>query len=94
LVRDAFLGEFEQAMVVSNDADLVPAIRIVRIDAGKPVHIVSPRREIVGELRDVASTARSLKRTLIPDCQLPEVVPLPDGGSLVRPQEWTPIDEG
>jgi uncharacterized LabA/DUF88 family protein len=89
LVRDAFLDAYEQAMVISNDADLVPAIRIARMDVGKPVHVVSPRRTIAAELRSVASSARALKRTLLPLCQLPEVVSLPDGGHLVRSREWS-----
>ncbi len=89
LVADAIRGRFEQAMVISNDADLAPAIALARRESGLRIHVASPRRKIPAELRQAATSAFPLKRTVIPDCQLPSNVVLADGTVLHRPREWT-----
>jgi uncharacterized LabA/DUF88 family protein len=42
LLWDAFRGEFEQAVLVTNDSDLLEPIRIVREELGLPVGILNP----------------------------------------------------
>lgn len=42
LLRDAFLGNFDAAYVLSNDTDLVEPIRIATQELGKVVNIVPP----------------------------------------------------
>ncbi len=44
LIRDAFLDRFDVAYVLTNDTDLVEAIRIVTKEVGKQVCIVAPSR--------------------------------------------------
>ena len=42
LLQDAFTGEYEKAVVVSNDADFAGAMRYVRDDLGLRVTLVNP----------------------------------------------------
>lgn len=42
LVRDAFQGKFERAVVITNDSDLKSAIEIVTQEVNLPVTLVSP----------------------------------------------------
>lgn len=42
LVRDAALDEFDTALLLSNDSDLVNAVRIAREDFGRTVIVASP----------------------------------------------------
>lgn len=88
LLKDAFLGDFDQAVVISNDSDLASAIRVVRVDAKRPVHVISPSLTIVRELKTAATSARLLDKRLIPKCQLPAKITLPDGTVIKKPNDW------
>jgi len=88
LLRDAFLGDFEQAVVVSNDSDLAEAIRTVKGDAKLPIHVVSPHLDIVRELRRAATASTVLNKRLLPNCQLPSPITLKDGTRLLKPHGW------
>jgi uncharacterized LabA/DUF88 family protein len=88
LLKDAFLSDFEQAIVISNDSDLASAIRVARVDAKRPVHVVSPATSIVRELRKAATSAQLLDKSLIPQCQFPDQITFPDGTMLTKPIGW------
>jgi hypothetical protein len=88
LLKDAFLGDFEQAVVISNDSDLASAIHVARVDAKRPVHVVSPSLSVVRELRTAATAARLLDKSLIPSCQLPTRITLPNGTVITKPTAW------
>lgn len=88
LLRDAFLGDFEKAIVISNDSDLAGAIRVVRDDAKRVVHVVSPYPSVVNELKKAATLSSVLDKQLIPHCQLPDQVVLKRGAVLKRPRAW------
>ena len=51
LLVDGFNDEYEQAVVVSNDADFVGAVRYVRDDLGKRVVLVNPDANKASPLR-------------------------------------------
>lgn len=44
LVRDSYEGNFDRAVVISNDSDLQPAIDVVRTIGGKEVIVVNPHK--------------------------------------------------
>ena len=80
LVHLAHLGEFEAAVVISNDSDLARAIEIVRKELGKPVGIINPQpRTQVLELHQAGSFTRTIRQADIQAAIFPEVVPLPIG---------------
>ena len=88
LLRDAFLGDFEKAVVISNDSDLAGAIRTVRVDTKLPVHVVSPYLEVVRDLRSAATSHGVLDKSLIPQCQFPDRVGSRRGTVLIKPRGW------
>lgn len=88
LLRDAFLGDFEQAVVVSNDSDLAGAIRVVRVDAGLPIHVVSPHATATKALGRAATSSMVLDQSLLAHHQLPPYITLPDGTRLLKPRRW------
>lgn len=73
LVHDAHRGQFEAALVISNDSDLAEAIRIVRREVGRVVGVFTPHRDVPSvQLRKTASFFRevpvkALRRSLFPD---------------------------
>ena len=89
LLVDGFNGEYEQAVVVSNDADFAAAMLYVRDDLGLRVTLVNPdsRNSSPRELADAATYVKRLwkshlRRSLFPDT-------LTDGiGTITKPVGW------
>jgi hypothetical protein len=93
LVRDALTGQFEQALVISNDTDLVEPIRIAAAKA--PVGIVAPRRHRPGEapvpspsLARVASFVLYLDNPHLFQSQFPDSLRLANGKIITKPPTW------
>ena len=89
LLVDGFNGEYEQAVVVSNDADFAGAMRYVRDDLGLRVTLVNPdaRNSSPRELADAATYVKRLwrshlRRSLFPDILTDEV------GTIRKPNGW------
>ena len=61
LLVDGFNGEYEQAAIVSNDADLAGAMRYVRDGLGRRVTLVNPDSRNTSP-RDLAAAATYVKR--------------------------------
>ena len=61
LLVDGFNGEYEQAAVVSNDADFAGAMRYVRDDLGLRVTLVNPDRRNTSP-RDLSNASTYVKR--------------------------------
>jgi len=85
LVRDAFLGAFEVAAVVTNDTDLVRAFEIVREDTGKDVGLVCPTDRAAPALQAAASFVRHLAVSDLRKAQFPDHL---EGGRIRRPVSW------
>ena len=89
LLVDGFNGEYEQAVVVSNDADFAGAMRYVRDGLGLRVTLVNPDAR-TSSPRDLAAAAtyvkrlwRShLRRSRFPDTVRDEV------GAITKPPGW------
>ncbi|MDE2697166.1 MAG: NYN domain-containing protein [Chloroflexota bacterium] len=89
LLVDGFNGEYEQAVVVSNDADFAGAMRYVRDGLGRRVTLVNPDAK-TSSPRDLAAAAtyvkrlwRShLRRSGFPDTLRDEV------GVITKPHGW------
>jgi hypothetical protein len=91
LLLDAFRNTFEQAIVVSNDADLATPIRRVKEDIRKPIGVVYPctnvgRTKSV-RLKEVATFVREVRVNALAQCQLPNK--LTDAkGDFSKPKSW------
>ena len=99
LLLDACDEDFEAALVVSNDSDLIEPVREVQARYDRPVGVAFPvlnrdrsgnRRRASKILRESASFVRHIsnsRRRLLAECQFPET--LTDArGSFSRPAEW------
>ena len=101
LLLDAFDGECDAALVISNDSDLTEPIRQARRRFKLTVGVVlpilngsgsgrrrSPRRELTAAATfDRRITNSRKRRRLLAECQFPET--LTDArGSFSRPPEW------
>ena len=89
LLVAGFNGEYEQAVVVSNDADFAGAMRYVRDDLGLRVTLVNPdpRNSSPRELTDAATYVKRLWKSHLRRSQLPDT--LMDGvGVIAKPAGW------
>ena len=89
LLVDGFNREYEQAVLVSNDADFAGAMRYVRDDLGLRVTLVNPdpKNASPRELADAATYVRRLwkshlRRSLFPDTLADEI------GVITKPTGW------
>ena len=89
LLVDGFNGEYEQAVVVSNDADFAGAMRYVRDGLGLRVTLVNPDsrnsspRQLAGAANYVRRIWKShLRRSLLPDTLTDDV------GTITKPEGW------
>lgn len=87
LVRDAFAHAFDEAAILTNDTDLVEAIRIVRHDAGLPVTLLTPDGRPSASLKAAVSHVRHIQPYLGP-CLFPDTVTLPNGRTVTKPAGW------
>ena len=90
LVLDACLGDFDTAVVVSNDSDLKEPVRIVREILSRPVGVLrvdaEPRRCVFADLVDFI---KPLRVTHFRSSQFPDEIVDGHGATIRRPNEWT-----
>lgn len=88
LIHDAHLGNFEVAVIISNDSDLLEPIKIVRNELGKIVGTFSPyKAQRKGLLQQSSSFTRVIRKGALEASQFP--VRLTDGGGeFHKPDTW------
>ena len=89
LLVDGFKGDYQQAVIVSNDADFSGAMQYVRDDLGLRVTLVNPDPK-VSSPRDLANAATYVKRlwrSHLRRSQFPENL-RDDVGTITKPTEW------
>ena len=89
LLVDGFNGEYEQAAVVSNDADFAGAMRYVRDDLGLRVTLVNPdsRNTSPTELASSATYVKRLWKSHLRRSQLPDTL-TDEVGTITKPAGW------
>lgn len=88
LLHDAHRGNFDLALVISNDSDLLEAVRIVRRDLGKPVGILNPHPSRPSKvLAREASFFKNIRKGIVAACQFPDIL-TDDRGEFHKPAEW------
>jgi len=87
LVRDALLGRFEHAAVITNDTDLCEPLRIVKEDAKLPLTLMTPVSKPASSLIALATHVRNISPYLGP-AQFPPTIPVGDGKIISRPAGW------
>ena len=84
---DAFDADFELAVVVSNDSDLVEPISVVRTRLGLPVGVLNPHLRQSRDLEMVATFCRHIKTRLVSSCQFPDTLE-DEHGVIRKPAAW------
>ena len=87
LVRDAFCGAFEHAVVVTNDTDLKEPLRLVVEDAKLPFTLLTPTNNPAITLRGLATDVRHLGPYLGVS-QFRDPLIGTNGSPILKPADW------
>ena len=89
LLVDGFSGEYEQAVIVSNDADFATAMKYVRDNLGLRVTLVNPdaRNPSPRDLANSATYVRRLWRSHLRQSRLPNTL-MDEVGIITKPAGW------
>lgn len=96
LLADAFDDTFDTAYLVCADADLVPAVSLVKQRFGKTFVLIDPPRRHSDELAILADHHWHFLRSHLNQCQLPNPVEYQSRRGktkrIYRPDSWGPPD--
>ena len=92
LIMDGYEGDYEQALVISNDSDLALPIGMVRNKLRLPVGVVNPNPEAKGnytptELRQAATFLRRIRLNALRNSQFSDAL-TDDTGTFHKPADW------
>ena len=87
ILMDAFNGDYEMAVIVSNDSDLQLPISMVRDRLGKQVGVLDPSGRWSFELSSAASWYRRLRRGPLSASLFPDPLDS-DDGPITKPIGW------
>ena len=86
MLHDAWLDDYDCAVLVSNDGDLAEALRLVKSDCKKEIRLMRPRgTQRSGKLSRHADFFHHITPGVLEKNQLPSPIP---GTRLFRPKEW------
>ena len=90
MITDAFQNQFDLALLISGDSDLVPPIKAIRrYFTTKKVLAVFPPERHSNELKETANASLNLRRKTIQNAQFPSRIILANGFVLKAPEGWT-----
>ena len=90
---DAFDRDYDLALVISNDSDLVEPISVVRQRFGLVVGVVNPHANTSHALRQAASFYRPLRKGVLSSSQLADQL-TDANGVITKPAGWSHVQEG
>ena len=86
MLNDAWMNEFDSAVVVTNDSDISEAMRIVKTQLNKNVGLITPsKRHPSTHLTQFADFHRRIRPNVLHRNQLPSPIP---GTNIRKPQTW------
>lgn len=89
LLADAVSDQYDDAIIISGDSDLSPAVKKVKLlYPAKRVHCWFPPNRHSKVLQQCAHSAQAIGRGTLSKSQLPNSIALPSGILLERPASW------
>lgn len=89
IIIDAYQDQYDSAMLISGDSDLVPPIRAIHENfKQKRVFVAFPPKRHNASVALVAKGSMIIGRKKIADSQFPNEVKKKDGYILIKPKNW------
>jgi hypothetical protein len=87
LLLDGFQSDYEVAVIVSNDSDLLLPLQVVRSTLGRRVGVLNPQKKIGRALHGAATFYKQIRAGLLGASQFPAT--LQDAhGTITKPVGW------
>lgn len=87
LLRDEFRDEYEAAVLITNDSDLLEPVKIVKHELARTVGILCPHKHPSKQLLAHADFMKQIRRGVLDLCQYPPVL-TDSKGSFHKPEGW------
>lgn len=87
LLCDAYAGDFELAVIISNDSDLVMPIEVVRRELKRPVGVLNPGERFSSALNRAATFYRKISEKSLAASQFPPTL-ADASGTITKPTGW------
>ena len=87
LLMDDFRNDYELAVVVSNDSDLLMPIQVVTREFGKPVGLLNPQKHTSVALLPHVQFVKKIRGTVLGNSLFPDVMSDKDG-HFSKPTDW------
>lgn len=87
LLYDAFQNDYDIAILITNDSDLVEPVKIVRHELGKVIGILNPHKHPSIELRAHATFFKQIRNGLLAASQFPPTL-TDNNGTFSKPAGW------
>lgn len=87
LLDNAYQGDFDIAVIVSNDSDLVEPVKIVKDKLKKKVGILNPHKHPSQELLKHATFFKTIRKGVLKTSQFPEEME-DKRGKFHKPSSW------
>ena len=84
---DGFRNDYELAVVVSNDSDLLMPIQVVTREFGKPVGLLNPQKHTSVALLPHVQFVKKIRGTVLNNSLFPDVMSDKDG-QFSKPTDW------
>lgn len=89
LFQTAVSDEWDTALIISGDSDLIPAIKAVKETfPAKKVIIAIPIGRRAEELKLIADSPRKVKQKHLATCQFDDTITIDENTVLKRPESW------
>ncbi|MDQ3702935.1 MAG: NYN domain-containing protein [Chloroflexota bacterium] len=88
LLMDGFRGDYELAVVISNDSDLKTPIELLRAELGLQVGVLSPHRNTSHALRTAASFYQPIRKGVVAASLFPGAMSDARGRTITKPPRW------
>ena len=87
ILVDCFNSDYDAAVIVSNDTDLLEPIRVVRGQLGYPVGVLNPQKQQIRVLAKAATLYKRIRQGPLQASRFPPT--LTDAhGTITKPQGW------
>jgi len=87
LLLDGFRNEYELAVVVSNDSDLLLPIRVVAEQFGKPIGLLNPQKDPSVALIPHVMFVKNIRKNVLKNSLFPSVL-TDKNGRFSKPADW------
>ena len=84
---DGFRNDYELAVVVSNDSDLLMPIQVVTQEFGKPVGLLNPQKHTSVALLPYVKFVKKIRGTVLKNSLFPDAMN-DKGGQFLKPVDW------